>query len=236
MDGLSCVLDLIEEENQRLSGKSKANEQNDKKVLICKYMHDSDHESWISIAHGDEVQVQGATVRAIHTPGHTTDHLCFHLLEDNTLLSGDHILGGSTTVFENLRTYMSSLKRILELGTKNIYPAHGLQIEDSRTVIQNYIDHRQAREDQVIKCMLPADDLETTKPKVVTTTELVAQIYRDVRKDLWPAAEHGLIQHLTKLKEEGKVEQLTSGWLLIQDEKDDRMRTKGHEETGVSRI
>ena len=99
-----------------------------------------------SLEDGQILKLDGATCKVIHTPGHTSDHVILHLLEENAVFSADCILGEGTAVFESLFHYMKSLEKILELAPSVIYPGHGPVVEDPIPKIQFYIKHRMERE------------------------------------------------------------------------------------------
>ncbi|PZC83255.1 beta-lactamase-like protein 2 homolog [Helicoverpa armigera] len=148
---------------------------------------------------GQELKVEGATVRVHHTPGHTTDHVVLTLLEENILFSGDCILGEGTAVFEDLYNYMKSLNRILELKPSVIYPGHGNIIEDPMKKIEYYIAHRNQREAQIL------ETLKKNKEKQLNEMDLVKLIYTETPENLWPAAAYNVNHHLTKLTKENKL-------------------------------
>lgn len=105
-----------------------------------------------------EIETDGAHLKAIHTPGHTTDHLCFWLEEERALFSGDTILGQGTTEFEDLYDYLNSLKLILNLSPKVIYPGHGPVVENPRETIEHYLAHRQQRNEQILAALTESKD------------------------------------------------------------------------------
>jgi len=153
---------------------------------------------------GDIIKGDGWTVEAIHTPGHTSNHLCYALKEENILFSGDHIMGWSTSVVSppdgHMGDYLDSLERILIRDFKQLWPTHGTSIDDPKTFISAYIAHRHTREAQILSA------IENGHSKI---TDMVASIYKDVDKRLHPAAAHSVLSHLIHMEETGRV--TTSG-------------------------
>lgn len=149
---------------------------------------------------GDVVATEGATLRAVHTPGHAPDHLCFTIEEEGSLVSGDNVLGVGTTVIPatsgDLAQYMDSLERMLALAPTRIYPAHGPCIEDGCAKIREYIDHRRARDVQILAAM---GEGATAVPAIVEI------VYAAYPKTLHAAAGWSVTSHLVKLEREGRV-------------------------------
>ena len=152
------------------------------------------------LEHGDVVEVEGARLRAIFTPGHAPDHLCFLIEEEQNLFSGDNVLGIGTTVIPaetgNLGDYIDSLERILAEDPNQIYPAHGPRIKAGAAKIKEYLSHRRDREQQVLEALAAGDrDVMT----------MVKRIYKDYPETLHPAAAQSVTSHLKKLEREGRV-------------------------------
>jgi len=167
------------------------------------------------IDHGDVVETEGAQLRAVYTPGHAPDHLCFVLEEEQNLFSGDNVLGIGTTVIPggsgDLGDYMDSLERLRALAPCQIYPAHGPRIDRGVAKIEEYIGHRRERERQIVAAL--ADGLRDVPA-------IVRRIYVGYPESLFAAAGQSVTAHLLKLAREGRARQEpaadgSSLWLLV---------------------
>ncbi len=154
---------------------------------------------------GDVIETEGARLRAIFTPGHAPDHLCFLLEEEHNLFSGDNVLGIGTTVIPaesgSLADYMDSLERLLAENPREIYPAHGPLIKNAGDKIKQYLSHRRDREKQVLEALAAGDRDAMT---------MVKRIYVGYPESLHPAAAQSVTSHLKKLQRDGRVVRLES--------------------------
>jgi glyoxylase-like metal-dependent hydrolase (beta-lactamase superfamily II) len=159
------------------------------------------------IGEGAVIATEGATLRALWTPGHARDHLCYYLEEERALFTGDVVLGAGTTVIPrdgDLALYLDSLQRILALDLAVIYPAHGPAIHNPRVKVRQILDHRALRDEQI---------LEGLADGISTVTGLVDRIYTDIPAFLHPAAGVSVEAHLRKLDAEGKVRHEGERWV-----------------------
>ncbi|WP_427449841.1 MBL fold metallo-hydrolase [Litorimonas sp. WD9-15] len=154
----------------------------------------------VEIRDGHVIEGDGWTMEALHTPGHTSNHLCYALQEENTLFSGDHIMGWSTSVVSppdgHMGDYLNSLNEVLIRDFDVIRPTHGPEITDVRPFVQAYIDHRSKREAQILAAL---------EAGLETIGDIVAKLYVDVDKRLHPAAAHSVLSHMIHLRETGRV-------------------------------
>jgi ribonuclease/clavin/mitogillin len=161
-----------------------------------------------AIGDGSEIATDGATLRAVWTPGHARDHLCFLLVEEHALFTGDVVLGAGTTVIPpdgDLGDYLDSLRRILQIDPAVIYPAHGPVVRTPREKVESYLAHRALREQQTI------DGLRAGVHRVA---DLVRRIYTDVPEFLHAAAALSLEAHLRKLEKEAVAYRAGDEWFL----------------------
>jgi endoribonuclease LACTB2 len=173
------------------------------------------------------------TLTAVHTPGHTADHLSFLITsspdpsEPGALFTGDNVLGHGTAVFEDLATYLSSLRLMSSrIGTTaRAYPAHGAVIEDGKGKIEGYIAHREQREREALSILktgrvgVGVDGPSEGHQREWASMEIVKIIYKDMPEELHKPAEGGLLQVLSKLEGEGRVRRVGVKWRIVNSEK-----------------
>ena len=147
-----------------------------------------------------EVRAEGVTLIAVHTPGHTSDHMAFHVPAEGALFTGDAVLGRGTSFIDppdgDLAQYLRSLARIQELQPRTIYPGHGPMVLRARTKLQEYVDHRAEREQQIV-------DAIASGPR--TIADLVADIYAAYPLEVHELAARSVLAHLLKLSAEGRA-------------------------------
>ncbi len=149
---------------------------------------------------GDLVQGRDWTVEAVHTPGHTSNHLCFALKEEDTLFSGDHVMGWSTTVVSppdgDMGAYIKSLEKLLARDDGTLLPTHGSAIEDPKTYMTALLAHRMKRVEQV------AEQVAAGRQ---TIGEIVDAIYIDLDPRLHGGAARSVLSHLIHLIDTGRI-------------------------------
>jgi glyoxylase-like metal-dependent hydrolase (beta-lactamase superfamily II) len=152
---------------------------------------------------GDVIEATEFVLRAVHTPGHASNHLCFLLEQERMLFSGDHIMEGSTVVIAptdgDMADYLESLDRLAALRPrlKSIAPGHGHLIEEPAAKIEEYVTHRLAREAQVLAAL---EEAGTTSIEAI-----VKELYADVPEELHVMAGFSVWAHLRKLVRDGKA-------------------------------
>ncbi len=164
------------------------------------------------LEHGDRLMLGGLTLRALHTPGHASNHLCYLLENTKMLFTGDHVMQGSTVVINppdgDMRAYLASLELLLAEDILILAPGHGYLIGEPHREARRLIRHRLAREAKVASALarLGAPTLE----------ELVLEVYDDVPPRLHAVAMRSLAAHLGKLAAEGRVRAAEGRYTLVQ--------------------
>lgn len=170
--------------------------------------------SWKAFDDGQQFQIsngaENTTLRSVHSPGHTADHMAFLLEEESALFTADAVLGHGTAVFEDLSAYMATLSLFtkLEQFSGRAYPGHGAVIESGKAKVKEYIAHRAQREKQVL------DVLDSEADKQWSSMDIVKVVYKDVPEALHLPAEGGVRQVLKKLEDDGKVGEDNGRWKI----------------------
>ena len=159
---------------------------------------------------GEAVCGPGWTLRAVQTPGHTSNHLCYALSEERALFSGDHVMGWSTTVVAppdgDMADYMASLKLLLGRDDVRYYATHGQPIEEPQRLVKHLMAHRRQRETQI---------LGHVDAGVAAIPAMVALMYASVDKRLWGGAGRSVLAHLIDLEARGLVAREDDLWTRV---------------------
>lgn len=163
------------------------------------------------LAQDDVLSTDEFTVRALLTPGHVSNHVCYLVEQDGLLMTGDHIMGGSTVVIVpphgNMQHYIESLRRMLNYKVDFLAPGHGDLIGNPRAEIEHLIAHRLKREAKV------ADAL--TRLGTVDIDTLTPVVYDDVDKVMHSWAAMSLHAHLLKLRDDGRAREQDGQWSML---------------------
>ena len=162
------------------------------------------------LADGEQVTGEGWTLEALATPGHTSNHLCFALLEEDALFTGDHVMGWSTSVISppdgDMADYMRSMQRLLDRQDAIYYPAHGEPVPNPQRLVRGMMGHRKQREGQIVRF------LERNGASEVP--EMVAEMYKGVDPRLYSAAGRSVLAHLIDLDGRGIAAAEDGRWRL----------------------
>jgi len=151
------------------------------------------------LADGEQVAGEGWTLEAVATPGHTSNHLCFALLEEGALFTGDHVMGWSTSVISppdgDMSDYMRSMQRLLDRHDAIYYPAHGDAVENPRRLVRGMMGHRKQREGQILRFL--------GRNGASEIPDMVAEMYKGLDQRLTGAAGRSVLAHLLDLDGRG---------------------------------
>lgn len=159
------------------------------------------------LADGEAVEGGGWSLRALATPGHTSNHLSFELEGTGALFSGDHVMGWSTSVVSppdgDMTAYMASLELLLGRDDRVYYPGHGDQVDDPRRWVRGLVAHRRQREGQIVRLL-------DRCPQAVP--DMARVMYAGLDQRLLPAAERSVLAHLIDLEQRGEAARDGERW------------------------
>jgi len=166
---------------------------------------------WDPIVSGELIEAGDGLLSAVHTPGHAPDHLCFWDEKARSLYCGDLAQSGATVwiPFElrgDLAEYLASIERVLALGPARLLPAHGPVIEAPEPLLRRYVEHRLAREGQIVEAM---------RAGAATADDITARVYRALSEKLLPMARQGVLAHLVKLERDGRARRDGEAWHIM---------------------
>ncbi len=159
---------------------------------------------------GEQLSGDGWTLEAIATPGHTSNHLCYAVVESGAVFTGDHVMGWSTSVISppdgDMADYMASMQKMYERGDRIYYPAHGPAVEKPRQLVRGMMGHRKQRERQILR------HLESGLTQI---TDMVPFMYKGLDPRLFGAAGRSVLAHLIDLENRNIVASNGDDWKLV---------------------
>jgi len=170
----------------------------------------ADADPTIKMNDGDEFAVGDLTLKVVHTPGHTLGSVCIHIPQERVLFTGDTALGLGTVAISppphgDMALYLESLERLKTLDSELMLPGHGQEVHDVPAKLQELIDHRLAREEQIVGLIRKGKR---------TRKAMLNAIYPELDKRMLPAARRQIEAHLAKLESESRVAQSADEWTL----------------------
>ncbi|GGZ94040.1 MBL fold metallo-hydrolase [Novosphingobium arvoryzae] len=161
------------------------------------------------LADGERVSGPDWTIAAVATPGHTSNHLCYSLVESGALFTGDHIMAWSTSVVSppdgDMSAYMASLQKLYDREDRIYYPAHGPAVEKPRQLVRGMLGHRRQREAQILRLLGEGPQ---------TIPAMVAVMYKGLDPRLTGAAGRSVLAHLLDLQNQQRVRVESETWNL----------------------
>lgn len=154
----------------------------------------------VRLTDGDTVSGSGWSLRALHTPGHAPDHLCFALEKSRILFSGDHVMGWNTSVIAppegRMSDYLASLERLLAHNFEIYLSGHGETIHDPQRLVRSYLLHRRMREGMILQCV---------QDGMSGVSDITKRVYQGISPAVITAAKLSVLAHLEHLLERGLV-------------------------------
>ena len=158
---------------------------------------------------GEQLSGAGWTIEAVATPGHTSNHLCYSLLESGALFTGDHVMAWSTSVVSppdgDMAAYMQSLQKLHDRADRVLYPAHGPAVDNPRQLVRGMLGHRRQREAQILRLLGEA-------PQAIP--QMVAAMYKGLDPRLTGAAGRSVLAHLIDLERQGRIKPHEDLWTV----------------------
>jgi glyoxylase-like metal-dependent hydrolase (beta-lactamase superfamily II) len=152
------------------------------------------------LANGERIHGPGWTLRAMATPGHTSNHICYALEEEQALFTGDHVMGWSTTVITppdgDMTDYYASLGKTIAGGFKTLWPTHGPPVTEPEPFLKAYLNHRLRREGAILAALARG---------AMSVADLVDRVYVGLDPRLRNAAASSVLAHLLHLVKTGQV-------------------------------